>query len=339
MNIKTSIVGTFLALSTAPAMATTFSVAVNDFNTDGVLDTAVMAMDYPNQSTTGVYFGDGTGNMTPGSSWFLGDENNLDIAAGDLNGDGIGDLAVASGNGIFVYHGDVSGGFTTGATLNANAKQVYVGDFNRDGLLDIIQYYASIDVPASVSVFFGYGDGGFSDSVKVIEAVDGGQMMALDVNGDGMLDVMFYSQGSVTAAFGDGAGGFTVQPAGVLGRVAEGGATSMTGGDFNGDGIADIAVNSDGARIIFFAGSGTGGFTQYASVFGSSQPDSVSDPIVAGDVNADGMQDLIVVDSATGAVSAVLGYGDGVFLESAATTGWDSCQNMVDQDYAIFCGF
>ena len=90
-----------------------------------------------------------------------------DVAAGDFNGDGIVDLAVATGNNsISVLLGEGDGTFPTHVEYPApgHPSSVLVGDFNGDGKLDI----ASVDpYQSEISILLGNGDGTFRASSGV----------------------------------------------------------------------------------------------------------------------------------------------------------------------------
>nr|MBK7066697.1 VCBS repeat-containing protein [Deltaproteobacteria bacterium] len=72
------------------------------------------------------------------------------------------------------------------------------------------------------------------------------------------------------------------------------GAELTGGGDFNGDGSADLAIGDNAMNTVaIYHGTGTGPGTTNRGVRGVAG-ESFGVPVVAGDVNADGYVDLIV---------------------------------------------
>src|SRR5258707_524175 len=86
--------------------------------------------------------------------------------------------------------------------------------------------------------------------------------------------------------------------------------SSLAVGDFNGDGVPDLAVTSrcsDDVSVLFGTGDGT--FQAARNFAVGSQPVSVA----VGDFNGDGAQDLAVANAVSNNVSVLLGNGDGSF--------------------------
>jgi hypothetical protein len=86
-------------------------------------------------------------------------------------------------------------------------------------------------------------------------------------------------------------------------------------GDFNGDGIPDLAVaNNWGNTVTILLGKGDGTFTPAPS------PATGSGPIFVAveDFNGDGIPDLAVANAASDTVTTLLGNGDGTFTPAAS---------------------
>src|SRR3989442_15554132 len=92
--------------------------------------------------------------------------------------------------------------------------------------------------------------------------------------------------------------------------VVETNPISVGVGDFNRDGIQDLAVANFGSNTVsVLLGNGDGTFRPPLTVVVGGGPASVA----VGDFNGDGVQDLAVANSGSNTVSVLLGNGDGTF--------------------------
>ncbi len=298
-------------------------------------------------------------------------------AAGDVNGDGLADLIVgakladssgttdsagksyvvfgkssttavdlsALGTGGFVINGE-AGGDESGYSVSS------AGDVNGDGLADVM-VGAYLADPAGVTnagksyVVFGKSNntavnlsdisagtgGGFVINGVAISDISGRSVSAAgDVNGDGLADLIVGAQQSDPGAKADagtsyvvfGKAGATAVDLATL--AADGAGFAITGqtagelsgfsvkgaGDVNGDGLADLVIGAPGAStspgktyVVFgkttvtavdlttiaAGGAGAGGFVINGAVASDQSGYSVS---AAGDVNGDGLADLVI---------------------------------------------
>jgi hypothetical protein len=294
-----------------PVGAAPDSVAVGDFNGDGKADFAVANF---NDGTVTVYLGDGMGGFTatPGSPITVGKQPGT-IAVGDFNNDGIQDLVTAntSAGNATILLGDGAGNFTQAASspftaAGASAKGVAVGDFNADGTQDLA-FADEAFVSGTLPVLIGTGAAGFN--AASYSPLSGGyfidSVVVADFNGDGIPDLAVSSLlfNNVVVLLGSKSGGFTA----ATGSPFTVGSTpvSLVAGDFNGDGIPDLAsANSGGGTVTLLLGNGSAGFTP---AVGSPFTVAGASALAVGDFNKDGIEDLAVTNGTTGTVTILLG--------------------------------
>ena len=80
-------------------------------------------------------------------------------------------------------------------------------------------------------------------------------------------------------------------------------------GDFNNDGISDVAAIEQNGKVLLMLGDGAGNYSTSEPITGIGTPNG----LVAGDFNGDGKLDLAVTDSSNHVVFVYLGNGDGTF--------------------------
>ncbi len=247
-----------------------YFVASADFNGDGKTDLAVANRSGNNVS---ILLGKGDGTFQTAVNYAAG-TNPECVVTGDFNGDGNSDLAVAnfSDNTFGVLLGNSDGTFQNAVNYatGVGPKSLQVADFNGDGNADI----AAVNAPdGTISIFAGNGDGTFrSPSTSATNAAPVSLAVG-DFNSDGFADLVTannFSDGTsgVSVSLGKGDGSFSQPVKYGLGGPPTG-ATSVTVGDFNGDGRPDLAVGTPGYSdyhfgsfgfLILLVGNGDGTF-------------------------------------------------------------------------------
>jgi hypothetical protein len=132
------------------------------------------------------------------------------------------------------------------------------------------------------------------------------------VNGDGIPDLIVADSAQsggtprVSVLQGNGDGRFQAPRYLAAGSFV----TALALGDFNGDGIPDLAVaNESGGSVSVLLGNGDDTFQAPVSYTVGNAPVSVA----AGDFNGDGLPDLAVANMNGVSVSVLFGNGDGTF--------------------------
>jgi Calx-beta domain-containing protein/VCBS repeat protein len=249
--LGTSPPGTFLAHQPYALASEPYALAVADLNGDGLPDLAISS-DFDEDVT--ILLGDinAPGTLLAGVSYPVGYQPGR-VSVGDFNNDGVPDLAISvtisdsSIDGVAVLLGNVSApGTFLSAVVYATGglpDSVVVGDFNRDGLLDLA--VGTVDgVGATVSVLLGNQSAPGTFAAWVDYAVGNSEYgLALgDIDGDGKLDLVAADGDSnrVRVLRGHGDGTFRA-PVGFAGGALP---VSPVIADLDGDGRPDIAVSN-----------------------------------------------------------------------------------------------
>jgi len=287
------------------------SMAVVDFDGNGILDFAVGSGSFPH--VISIFMGNGDGTFRAGTSVSLNFSSSVSPpVAGDFNNDLIPDLAVAGFSTIAILLGNGNGTFQAPLIFNTSISSfsMAVADFNSDGNLDLVAGGSSFG-PGMVVVLLGNGNGTFQAPKSFTTANAISALTTGEFNGDGRPDLVTVSSStnSVSVFLGNGDGTFSQQGTIPVGRNP----IAVVVGDMNGDGFADIGTaNSSSANVSMLLGDGRGDFQAAFNFRVVGNPSSLT----LGDFNKDGRLDVAATNTGSNTVSVLLNAG-GTFIAIA----------------------
>jgi uncharacterized repeat protein (TIGR01451 family) len=244
--------GTFQKSVAYTVGSTPVRIAIGDFNGDGKPDLVVTNS---GSSTVSVLLGNGDGTFQTAVSYAAGGSP-YSVAVGDFNGDGKPDLGVSNNTNsgsvsVLIGNGDGTFQPPVAYAVGYLSSSIAVADFNGDGKLDLVANGGT-----AVSVLLGNGDGTFQNAIP--SAIASGVFVVGDFNGDGKPDLAALTFGSsgifVSVFVGNGDGTFQA----AMNYSAGSNPTAMAVGEFNGDGLADLAVPNNGTSISVLLGAAGG---------------------------------------------------------------------------------
>ena len=254
------------------------------------------------------------------------------VVIADFNKDGKQDVVVVSSSGtsqnVYVLLGNGDGTLQPATVMSVNGSlyAIAVGDFNKDGNLDL----AVVDnANSAVLILLGNGDGTFVQPTTANTCSTGAQPVALavaDLNGDGNLDIVTANYGSsttngansVTVCLGDGAGGFSSTSTLTASTLSASNPNGVAIADVNGDGKPDIVVSLLQNGFSILAGNGNGTF-QPPNTQGIPAPATNPYAVAVADLNGDGKADLVFPNG--NGISVFLGNGNGTFQAQTVYPG------------------
>lgn len=290
----------FQAASVYPVGKQPYWVVAADLNNDGYPD-LITANTTDGTISVLMNKADGSGTFQPAVSYPVG---NLpyQLAVGDLNGDGIPDIAVADygANTVTILYGSTSGTFGNPQTLSTctNPYGVAIGDFRHSGQNDVAVtcfHTAQLEVflnsgmhpyqPPPLPTTFESPEMYSTDSFPT-------SLVTGDFNRDGNLDIVTGNSIANDVSFFAGVGDGSFKPA--VNSFALNFPDSIAAGDVNGDGIPDIvAVAANFNRATVLIGKGDGTFQPRADFTTGPQPWAVA----LADFNHDGKLDIATANT------------------------------------------
>jgi hypothetical protein len=313
----------FLPYVVYPTGARPGTVATGDVNGDGRDDVVVASRGDGNIE---VFLQNDSAGLDGSTEYSSGEEHSSlgwgSVDIGDLNDDGNEDVLVAVKDGVGVFLQNQAGSldpmlrYPSNHSSNTNVHKLRIGDFNSDGLRDVVSIdWGTHAHNADVDVFLQNASGTLDPAVTYqlargwYDDLDVG-----DVNGDGLQDIVVMS-GELSAY--NNIGVLLQRSDGTLGTATyydfEGYGLSpgFAVGDVSGDALQDIVVSYGGRVPDSFVATllqNAAGTLQSPVAYSSYD---IPGPVDIGDFDLDGRGDVVV---AHGGVFGVQGHAVGIYL-------------------------
>lgn len=311
---------------TMPAPA--WDAQIGDVTGDGRNDVVVLTSDY-GISKVHVFAQKADGTLANPPRIYGLPNNARSLAMGDLNRDGIQDLAVGGSGTITVLLSDVAAPVplrVTTWTTDVNAFRIGLANVDRDDFLDIVTVNGAMVPATPISYFRGDGRGGIQPDSLLLSRVNAfsteSYLEIADVDGNGTDDVITTQNGLVRILYNNHGHDFlrteTIDP----GFPVE----KASARDINGDRRPDLIVTGSSPQLLYVYYQQSSGerFPQgdVALELANAQWGLASDPFLVHDFDHDGDADLLSVHTGgTSSLGLFTNHGQGLGAEVLQTSG------------------
>ena len=298
------------------------TIVVEDFDGDGRFD---LATTQPAVATVRVYRSTGGAEPFASAQTYAVGLAPVSLVSRDVDGDGAPDLLCANSGSstvtVLIQRDDGTFDVQQEIVVGAGVRALDLLDFDEDGTLDMV---TSNLISDDLSIVRGRGDGHFEFAGRLPVGDNPHDLVAGDFDGDGHGDVVVIHSGGgfsgvVSLFLGRGDGSFAAALRTVFDPVGDAVPRMVEAGDFDSDGMLDVAVLTDAAEIFLLFQRESGSFVPTAlPAVDGHVPGGVRDAfLLSRDVDADGATDLVspVIESSSFGVRIDRGRGDGSFHE------------------------
>ncbi len=336
---------------------------LGDLDADGDVDAAAVYAWYnPEEADiteVSILLNNGDGTFVAVATYACGDYP-TSVAIGDLDGDGLNDLAITNTSSgqvsVLVNAGGAT--FPTRASYPAGLKphSSVIADLDGDGDNDLAVMNAGDE---TVTIFLNDGAGGFSllATLPVSDIPDqsayptepyafgGPYLTAGDLDGDTFVDLIVPAAAGVSVLTNAGAGAFAPY---VL-YPAESSVWASDVGDIDGDGTQDVVTANHSANSVsVLCNMGNGGLAppiSYTLIFGVASGVYNPNSVDLGDLDEDGDLDIIApTNGSYEHLPILLNNGDGTFgsplpQEADQATGFAQFEHINSDDHLDAAAF
>ncbi|CAF3745768.1 unnamed protein product [Rotaria sp. Silwood1] len=314
------------------------SLAIGDFNRDGLNDIGVLNFDSNNVNIFFQY--ENETFLMEHTLITAGISRPTAMVTVDFNNDSILDLAIANSgtNNIKLFFGYGNGSFQETQTYSTGSGSIpnslVVADINKDNRLDIV--VANFEA-YNIGVLLGFDSANFTQlPFSVIYSSFRQNLKHFiinDFNNDQKPDIVFIeSKTNMIGIFLSYSNG-TLSSLLKYSIASESQPSFVAAGDFNNDNQMDIVIANNGTNnIVILLGFGNGSFAN--QIIYSTGIESQPKSIAIGDLNNDKNMDIIVANSGSNNIGIFLGLGNGTFRNQitfhTGNTSMPTCVTLGD---------
>lgn len=309
--------GTFRRMPPTPIAAGARRLFLSNVDGNEMFPDLLVLHGKPGANEVTVHLGSGADGFSRSSRLTTG-RPLFTLAAGDVNADGLTDIIVANdddnpNNGsVSTFLGQGDGRFLPALESDARVPIGFLvlGEYTGDDHVDVLTVRRLTGSPRNAHILRGSGHGRFDGWVEPFFDLGSGRfsdsfqrLAAVDINRDGMLDVVRAASDGVQVALGQATGGLAPQieipsvadepERGLAAGTPTEGTLAVT--DVNGDGHDDVLTLNRGGSLVVFPGRGDGSLEPPVG-FLAGRPGSTREPLAlaTGDLNGDGRIDAVV---------------------------------------------